>query len=164
MQVLLEVAINSFLERATWSDLIVEEHAHAAPCDCFMVLTAQLAAQLHEPLTGAQSLHRGDQAHHRPGRRLGAKYRRRSKRSNHFIVTHVNNPQVPLMLGALDGDWQDDIRVNGGVRRIGQLEFYWRVLFPQQHLPITARWDTLGGGTPRCGRAPEDKTKATAAL
>ena len=60
------------------------------------------------------------------------------------------------MRGALAGDGQDDMRIDGGEGDIDDFKLPLRILFPQQHLQIT-RGREAGGGIAHRGGLAQDK-------
>ena len=53
---------------------------------------------------------------------LLAEDRAGAKRSDHFIVAHVNYPNIGTRGGAITGNGENDVGINGGHRRIHDLE------------------------------------------
>ena len=49
----------------------------------------------------------------RQWRCLATEYGARAERADHFVVAHVNHPDVALCQGAIAGDWQNGVRVDG---------------------------------------------------
>ena len=71
--------------------------------------------------------------------RLRAEHGRRAERPDHFVVAHINDPEIAVVPGALAGDGQNDVRVDGGDAQVDDLKFFSGEPLAQQHLQVTAR-------------------------
>ena len=92
----------------------------------------------------------------RPGRRLRPKNTGRAKRADHFIVAHVENPKVALAAGALPGNGDNGVGIDGGDGHVDDLEMERRKTVAQQRLEIARR--AVGGvRVPQGGRFAHDK-------
>ena len=89
-------------------------------------------------------------------RRLPAKNGGRAERADHFVVAHVNDPQIAVVLCALAGDGHDDVRVDGGERDVDDFKIRSRIFFAQQHFEVTTRAEGRFG-IAHGGRFAEDE-------
>src|SRR5208282_4902685 len=97
------------------------------------------AAKAYQQLTQPCFLDREVEPDDFEGRRLGAKNGGGTERSDHFVVAHVDDPKVAVETGAIAGDGQDDVRVDGRDAQVDDLKMGFGVTRGQQGLQVTAR-------------------------
>ena len=121
-KVLLEVPIDTAQARLIRAHLLIEKHGHAAPFARRRRAFLPPHAQRLQRLPGAGGLKREARADDRPGRNLRAKNRAGSERADHFVVAHVDHPDVAPGAGAVARDGQDDVGVDAGHGGVHHLE------------------------------------------
>ena len=76
---------------------------------------------------------------HKPQRwRTCAEYRGRPERTHHFVIPHVDDPEVACMAGAFPGYRKDGVRVDRGDTGVDDFELRLREAFGQQHFQVMA--------------------------
>ena len=99
----------------------------------------QFAADVHQQLADARFLDRKIQPHKSERRCLRSEKRRRAERPDHFVVTHVDYPQIAVGMGAIAGNGQNDMRVDSRNSEINDLKVRVRKPLVQQRFQITRR-------------------------
>src|SRR5215471_11885108 len=70
-------------------------------------------------------------------RHARSEYGASAKRADHFVVAHVNNPQIAITLPAFARNGQNHVRIDGGHGHTDDLKIRCGKTFAQQDLQIT---------------------------
>src|SRR4051794_838121 len=97
----LQIALKTFSDgvhaRIVRAHLAIHEHGHTAP---FRTGTSALTDGF-EQLPRAQALEPKAGPNERQWRRLPAEYRPRAEGTHHFVIAHIDHPNIGLCLGAV---------------------------------------------------------------
>src|SRR6202000_2449450 len=99
-----EVVINALLARVARRQAIAHEHLHSVPLRRAGMIFAQATSQSHQRLAKSRFLESEIETHKSKRRRLGAKNRCRAKWPDHFVIAHVNEPEIAFVFGAFARD------------------------------------------------------------
>ena len=139
MKVFLKIPINHSLARIVRPEPVAHKHFHAAPRRRIGFSTLEFAPEAGQQLTQARFLNRQVQPDQRERRDFRAEHRRRAERPDHFVVAHVNDPHISLLPGAIAGDRQNYVRIDGRNAQIDDLKTGLGITPGQQGLQITRR-------------------------
>jgi len=113
--------IHHFFARIVRPLAVSDKHFHPAPGGVG-IFPLQFAAKLNQQLADARLLNRKVQPDKTQRRGFLAENRRGAKRPHHFVVAHVDDPQVALGPRAVAGNGQNDVRVDGRDARVDDFE------------------------------------------
>ena len=103
--------------RIILSHLLVQKHLHASPGR-----RSFARLDLTEELPDASGFDRGRQSNKGAAGHLLAEDRARAEGADHFIVAHVNHPQITIECAAVMRDVADHVRVDRGDRDIDDFD------------------------------------------
>src|SRR4051794_17290108 len=101
LEVASKVSIDPFLFWISRGQLAVEEHFDTAPFGRVYRSIPEMTRRGNEPLASASLLQSQQCAHQADGWSLHAEKRIRSEWADHLIVSHVDDPEIPLVSRAL---------------------------------------------------------------
>src|SRR5436309_60905 len=113
MQISLKVPIDDVFGFALRRNLILKEHLHAAP-GSILGFATELAHAGCRQLPDARAFQREIQSGSRERWSARTENGGRAERSDHFVVAHVDNPNVSLLPRAILRHGQNDMRIDGG--------------------------------------------------
>lgn len=78
-----------------------------------------------------------------------------AKRADHFVVAHINDPEIPIVADAFTGDGQDDVRIDRGHRHANDFELFVGIAIAEERFEVTAHAEGGFGIAERGGFAEE---------
>ena len=135
VQIHLEVPVNPFLSRVARGKLPIQEHLQATPT-ARLFAGAKPSRKCHQSLTEPGPLQSQVGTHCPARRRLRAEDGAGAERAKEFVVSHVDDPHVPVVLGTFTRYRHNGMRVNRRHRHANHLEFRLRKPFAQENLQV----------------------------
>src|SRR5439155_1215573 len=113
LKIPLEILIDALLAWIIRPDLMVEKHLHSAPGGPPGRFRSETPKQRVEQLSDLRGFKReGETDKTKPGR-LRAEYCAGAKRSNEFVVAHIDDPHIAFASGAVARNGQDHMGIDG---------------------------------------------------
>jgi hypothetical protein len=113
-EILLKVFINRSKAWIGARNFVFHEHPHSFPRADAGRVPLSYSAQPLEQLSGPGGFQRESGADHGQRRRLISEDSSRAERPDHFVVPHVNHPNIGVSIRAVARQRADDMRVDGG--------------------------------------------------